>query len=204
MIALFGQGFGAAPVLFFAIVTLRQMIYLFFNVFAIKRQHGRGTLVSIDQIGTIVLHSVYIGAVVLAVYYVGLSRELDFLAVAGLLIILAGVVIRAFAMKELANYYSNDVTILKGHRLVTSGIYSLVRHPLYISLVAEVLGMLILSPQRWALLALLVALIGVLMRRIWLEDNILQRVFGRRAASYHQTVPSINLLKGVIRRLAKN
>jgi protein-S-isoprenylcysteine O-methyltransferase Ste14 len=78
----------------------------------------------------------------------------------------------------LGHRFSGLVAIQPGHSLMTSGVYSLIRHPSYLGLLVESLG--------WALAfrsgigVLLAALsIPLFLARIRAEESLLRSEFGR-------------------------
>ena len=84
--------------------------------------------------------------------------------------------------------------------LVDTGIYALVRHPLYLGWILMYLVILLFNPN-WIL-----AIIGILgIACVYLftrqEDQLLVAKFGEPYRRYMQTVPRLNLLAGIFRRL---
>jgi protein-S-isoprenylcysteine O-methyltransferase Ste14 len=58
----------------------------------------------------------------------------------GTLIILAGSIINIIARINLGLNWSNDIKIYEGHKMITTGIFSLARHPLFLSLLLMTTG----------------------------------------------------------------
>ncbi|HVP06407.1 MAG TPA: isoprenylcysteine carboxylmethyltransferase family protein, partial [Candidatus Acidoferrum sp.] len=52
-------------------------------------------------------------------------------SICGLILIVVGLIIRWTAILTLRTFFTTDVSIAGGHRLMTSGIYGIVRHPAY-------------------------------------------------------------------------
>lgn len=71
----------------------------------------------------------------------------------------------------------------EARRLVTSGLYSRVRHPVYVFGTVAALSAL-LTLQAWALLAVGVALIPITLYRIRREEQVLEAAFGPQYGSY--------------------
>jgi protein-S-isoprenylcysteine O-methyltransferase Ste14 len=86
--------------------------------------------------------------------------------------------------------------------VVDSGIYALVRHPMYLSFILVSLALVLLC-QHWlnALLGLL--LIGLLYNDMRREERNNIRKFGDEYLDYMQRVPRANLLAGAVRLLRK-
>jgi protein-S-isoprenylcysteine O-methyltransferase Ste14 len=73
----------------------------------------------------------------------------------------------------------------KARRLVTSGLYSRLRHPVYVF--GTVAGWsALLTLQIWPLLAFGVALIPLTLWRIRREERVLQETFGRQYDEYRE------------------
>ena len=101
----------------------------------------------------------------------------------GVALFAAGGVLRLWPVFVLGNRFSGLVAIQPGHRLVTSGIYSVIRNPSYLGLLVNSLG--------WALVfragagVLLTALtIPPLVARIAAEERLLRQHFGAPYEAY--------------------
>ena len=95
----------------------------------------------------------------------------------GVVLFAAGGAVRLWPVYVLGHRFSGLVAIQKGHTLVTSGIYGVIRHPSYLGLILNSLG--------WSLAfrsgvgMLLTALtIGPLLARIRAEEALLSSQFG--------------------------
>ncbi|WP_395450665.1 methyltransferase family protein [Aminobacter sp. UC22_36] len=101
----------------------------------------------------------------------------------GVLLFAAGGVLRLWPFFVLGSRFSGLVAIQPGHRLVTSGIYALIRHPSYLGLMVNALG--------WALVfrsGVGVVLVGLtlvpLVARILSEERLLRGHFGAEYDDY--------------------
>ena len=101
----------------------------------------------------------------------------------GVVLYAVGGVLRLWPVFVLGNRFSGLVAIQKGHALVTTGIYGVIRHPSYLGLLIMALG--------WALAfrsgagVLLTALLLVpLLARIRAEETLLQSHFGTEYDRY--------------------
>ncbi len=101
----------------------------------------------------------------------------------GVALFAAGGVLRLWPVFVLGRRFSGLVAIQPGHRLVTSGLYGVIRHPSYLGLLVNALG--------WALAfrsgvgVLLAALmLPVLLARIRAEEALLASQFGAEYDAY--------------------
>jgi protein-S-isoprenylcysteine O-methyltransferase Ste14 len=97
----------------------------------------------------------------------------------------AGGVLRLWPVYVLGDRFSGLVAIQKGHRLVTGGIYSVIRHPSYVGLLANSLG--------WGLafrsvigVLLTASLLVPLAARIQAEERLLASQFGAEYDEYRR------------------
>ena len=95
----------------------------------------------------------------------------------------AGGALRIWPVFVLGHRFSGLVAIQRGHTLVTSGVYRVIRHPSYLGLVVGSLG--------WSLafrssvgIVLTALLIPVLVARINAEERLLRGSFGDEYAAY--------------------
>ena len=109
----------------------------------------------------------------------------------GLGIASAGVVLRTGAIVTLGRFFTYDVTIQPGHRVVTTGPYRWVRHPSYAGGLVGLLGIGVALGSAAAVLALvLVPLIGVLLR-IQYEERTLRSALGADYDAYAAHTPRL-------------
>jgi protein-S-isoprenylcysteine O-methyltransferase Ste14 len=93
-----------------------------------------------------------------------------------------GVAVRLLALQKLGKQFSAYVTLQEEHELVQSGIYGIVRHPLYLSLLLAGPGFALIfrSLLVWPILALTLAFITTRIRQ---EERLLAAEFG---AAFYQ------------------
>lgn len=110
---------------------------------------------------------------------------------AGYLIASAGVMIAIKSVKEISMRSFLGLRIAENQEveLNTSGMYSQVRHPLYLGLVFIFLGYFLVSGTVGSLIHL-ACLIGYLPIGIYFEEKNLISIFGDRYKSYQQEVPA--------------
>src|SRR5205085_266925 len=101
----------------------------------------------------------------------------------GWILFLIGIILRLLALRQLGPMYSLNVDIREHHRLVTSGAYSLVRHPLYLAYILDTLGILLFL-QRWYLYLFIVPIIVGWLVRIPDEERDLLATFGKKYSDY--------------------
>jgi protein-S-isoprenylcysteine O-methyltransferase Ste14 len=90
-----------------------------------------------------------------------LTIEHDYWRYVGSLLCCIAVVVRLLAMKALGEYFSAYITLQSNHRLVQKGIYSHIRHPLYLSLLLAPAGTALVFSSILALPILLLSSIFV-------------------------------------------
>jgi protein-S-isoprenylcysteine O-methyltransferase Ste14 len=101
----------------------------------------------------------------------------------GVVLFAAGGALRIWPVFMLGHRFSGLVAIQPGHRLVTSGVYGMIRHPSYLGLLVNSLG--------WALafrsgvgVLLTALLIPPLLARIHAEESLLRTQFGSEYDAY--------------------
>jgi protein-S-isoprenylcysteine O-methyltransferase Ste14 len=108
----------------------------------------------------------------------------------GLALTAAGLAFAAAARIWLGGNWSGTVTLKKGHELIQSGPYALVRHPIYTGLLLTLIGTTI-AVDRWrALIALPLLLAGILYK-ITVEERFMRDRFGDAYAHYRSRVKSL-------------
>ena len=101
----------------------------------------------------------------------------DMIRYLGMPIYLAGYMIRIDAIRTLKRQFSYYVTIQENHQLITTGIYSLIRHPVYLGTLLAVSGLFLIYPSWYGLFFFVLYAIS-LFRRISREERLLLKYFG--------------------------
>jgi len=104
---------------------------------------------------------------------------------AGLVLEILGMGIILWSGWALGRFYSPDVTLQEGHRLVTDGLYRLVRNPRYLGGIVQGFGLALLF-RSWLGLALVFVFILIILFRIRDEEALMQREFGAEWEAYCQ------------------
>ena len=95
------------------------------------------------------------------------------------------------AIRTLGKEWSLTARLVEGHRLVTAGPYSFVRHPIYTGM----FGMLLATALSWShwlglLLGIVIFWIGTVVR-VRSEERLLQAEFGAEFDAYKRRVPAV-------------
>ncbi|HVY14411.1 MAG TPA: isoprenylcysteine carboxylmethyltransferase family protein [Rhodopila sp.] len=95
----------------------------------------------------------------------------------GVALFLIGGALRLWPVHALGHRFSGLVAIQPGHELLTTGIYSVIRHPSYLGLLVNAVGWS-LAFRSTAGLVLTALIVPVLMARIAAEERLLKQQFG--------------------------
>ena len=102
----------------------------------------------------------------------------------GLFLIVTGLIVRWIAFLSLGKAFTLKVTILKNQNLKTDGIYKMIRHPSYTGFLLYYLGLGLIMENWICLLILTIAPFLVVLKRIKLEELVLNKHFGDQYKSY--------------------
>ena len=108
--------------------------------------------------------------------------------IAGLIIILAGLIFAIPALRQFINTKNTIVLIKPATSLQTSGIYSVSRNPMYLSLLLIYLGMAFIFGNWWTILLLPLLIIVISNFIILPEEKYLTRAFGDSYSDYRKKV----------------
>ena len=105
-------------------------------------------------------------------------------ALVGVILFVAGLLLRWWAIITLGRFFTVDVTIEKDHELVERGPFRVLRHPSYTGVLLAFVGFA-LTLRNWAaLLIILVPIFAAFIRRMNVEEDALSRALGSRYADY--------------------
>jgi protein-S-isoprenylcysteine O-methyltransferase Ste14 len=119
-----------------------------------------------------------------------LERHDPTVALAGAVLALTGALFAAWARFRLGRLFSPQLGVQDDHRLVTSGPYAVVRHPIYLGLIDFIIGAaLFLNDVGLLLVALLFVLYFVAQLRV--EERLFEAHFGEAWREYRARTPAL-------------
>ena len=112
----------------------------------------------------------------------------------GAAVTIAGLLFAVWAREHLGRNWSRSVTIKQDHELITTGPYSVARHPIYTGILAGFLGMAIaISQVRGFIVFALIFL--ALWLKLRMEEQWMRAQFGEAYATYaHRTAALVPYL----------
>ena len=126
-----------------------------------------------------------------------LLEELSYLGWILLLLSVYFAIVPVYAFRKKAEV-SKGKSYIHTKVIVDTGVFSVVRHPQYLSMLLVALG-LILIVQHWLIFTFSVVSMILIYIGILKQDKILVRKFGDDYKRYMQKVPRTNFLLGILR-----
>lgn len=102
----------------------------------------------------------------------------------GLLLMAAGMILRFWSIRVLADFFTVDVAIREGHELVRRGPYRLLRHPSYTGALMTFLGFGLALGNLRSLLVVIVPVTIAFLWRIRIEEQVLADAFPAQYPEY--------------------
>ena len=113
------------------------------------------------------------------------------LFVVGLLISITSFIIRRSAIRALGRFWSLHVEMREGHEFVQTGPFAYARHPVYFSMILELLGTGMMLGAWWTLTAVFLLFIPTMIARIRIEERAMVAQFGDAYRAYMRHTPPI-------------
>src|SRR5262245_45081062 len=125
-----------------------------------------------------------------------ITTPITFRGWVGYLIYCLAILLRIAAFQALRAFYSPDVVIREGHKVIEDGPYKYIRHPLHTALIFEMLGLLIMSGSWYAALLVMLSLLAHVIRSRR-EEDLLEHYLGESYRSYrNKTWDALDLFPG--------
>jgi protein-S-isoprenylcysteine O-methyltransferase Ste14 len=109
----------------------------------------------------------------------------------GLLLSVLSFTIRRSAIRALGKFWSLHVEMREGHEFVRTGPFALARHPVYLSMIFELLGTGLILSAWYTLGSVSVVFIPTMILRVRLEEAALISQFGDAYRNYMRETPAI-------------
>jgi protein-S-isoprenylcysteine O-methyltransferase Ste14 len=108
----------------------------------------------------------------------------SWLAVVGIVVLAAGLLIRSVAIRTLGKAFSSNVAIKESQKICQAGMYHYLRHPSYLGLWLVFLGVGLHSRNWISFLVATVPPTAALVYRIHVEERALREAFGGEYVAY--------------------
>lgn len=95
------------------------------------------------------------------------------------------------ASTQLGKNWSLTAKIQQGHELVTTGVYGLVRHPIYTAMLLLLVSQALIFSHWWAFIPALLSFATGSVIRIREEEKLLRDAFGAQYDEYAKKVPAL-------------
>lgn len=123
-------------------------------------------------------------------YFSNQSSNL-FLTLLGILMVTVGLIIRVTAIRTLGKFFTATARVTDKHILITSGIFSMVRHPSYAGAILVITSVPIILNNMYTFFSTILLLIFVYDYRIRSEEKVLISTFGEKYLKYSSEVKKI-------------
>jgi protein-S-isoprenylcysteine O-methyltransferase len=106
--------------------------------------------------------------------------------IVGLALIVLGIVIRAYAILTLRQFFTVNVTVRDDHRLIRRGLYRWIRHPAYTGTLLSFYGCALALENVWAAIVLIVPITYAMFVRMRVEEGVLRAAFPEDYPAYER------------------
>jgi len=176
-------------------VTLVTPVWGFWRLDKQRRAHRSGKLANVLRFPFMLIMTVlFVAAGVLLWRPVPLTLAAAWRAmtlVVGTLLYFPGIALYLWGFITLGEYFGLSsgfgATLYAGHRLIQSGPYRYVRHPMYLGVILAALGALLIF-LTWAMVAFTPISFGIILRARR-EEALLEGAFGEQWQKYKHEVP---------------
>lgn len=155
-----------------------------------KRRQGRGA--RLFYLAQMLLSFALLAWPALGVGWLGtrIVPRTEALFVIGACMLIGGLGFAIWARIHLGQYWSGNVTLKAGHRLIRTGPYAIVRHPIYTGLLLAMLGTAVAVDEYRGVLAMVIAL-QAHIRKLYLEEKWLTEEFRAEYDAYRRDVKAL-------------
>ena len=179
----------------YKIITIIAFSYLygFFEIYMSARQRliRKRNIVSSGDKGSIWILFILIGigyflSFRIAATKIGRIYHWDLFFMAGVLLIMVGLIIRIMSILKLKQHFTYTVTEIEHHELIETGLYKNIRHPGYLGQLLIFMGTA-LSFSNWlsVILMMIPVMIGYLSRII-IEERFMINQLGQKYIDYQK------------------
>jgi protein-S-isoprenylcysteine O-methyltransferase Ste14 len=146
---------------------------------------------SVDRWVPILSGIIWLADIVVCVLYIVILQHmiygLTYVAIAGVVLFIAGIGLYDVAHRTLGKFFSEAVRILPEHKLITRGPYSLIWHPIYLGEILFAFSIPMIANSLYGFVIMLV-IVPIMLYRVSIEEKVLVSEFGQEYIEYtHKT-----------------
>jgi protein-S-isoprenylcysteine O-methyltransferase Ste14 len=154
-------------------------------------RRSRGNAVSRDRkslglLWIVIFASVFFGIQAAYRFPSAVMAHLQTFRLLGLCLFVAGLALRWFAIGYLGKFFTVDVAIHSGQRVIETGPYRFIRHPSYTGALLAFIGLGFSIGNWWSLAIFTLPTLLAFLVRIHVEEDVLAEAMGEQYRSYQQ------------------
>lgn len=112
--------------------------------------------------------------------------DFDILTVTGILFISTGTLFRIISIKKLDKHFSTIIKVQKYQKIITTGIYGIIRHPSYSAAYLAIIGSCVFIHAYFSIFITAIIMFFIYRRRIKVEEKLLIKKFGNIYKKYQK------------------
>lgn len=112
------------------------------------------------------------------------KSDFTWMTITGVVMIVTGILFRAWAVRTLGQYFTPTVQIKEEHQLINTGPYKIIRHPSYFAAFLSITGAAVLLESLTGIVVSIIAMSLAYYVRIGIEEQKLLEHFGNRYREY--------------------
>lgn len=155
---------------------------------AVFTRSGKSDRKGADQQSQLIIWIAIIASITLSVF---VARRFpcaifpeERMAVAGIIVLCLGILLRFIAIRQLGRFFTVDVTIREDHQLMERGFYKYVRHPSYTGALLSFAGYGLSTDNWYAFFIVFLPVLYTFLVRIRIEEKVLLEQFGEKYKEY--------------------
>ena len=166
-------------------------LYAFSELWLSLTRRSHGSAVSQDKkslriLWIVILASVFFG--IQSVFWLpsGAMPYRAVLRIIGFFVFVFGLALRWYSIGYLGRFFTVDVAIHAGHRVIEFGPYRFIRHPSYTGALLAFFGLGLSMGNWWSLAIFVLPIFLAFLMRINVEERALAQAMGDQYVSYQQ------------------
>ena len=170
-----------------ALLLFIALVALYGIPWAIMRRHVKGKSEEARGRSEWLAGVAWFGALAVGLYERFVLNWLPFggwLLALGLVLVVLGIGLRLVCRHTLGRYYLPQLKIQPGHRLVTTGPYHYLRHPMYLGSLVWSIGLTLALATILGTLVMATGMFLAFSYRIRIEETLLEAEFGEEWRAY--------------------